>query len=50
MLELQAPFDVLTIHPYRRTLNDRAFLHDLLRVSDLVRRPDGTRVRFGSRN
>jgi hypothetical protein len=43
MLELEAPFDILTIHPYRRALNDRAFLHDLERVSDLVRRPDGTR-------
>jgi len=43
MLELETPFDILTIHPYRRTLNDQAFLNDLLRVSDLVRRPDGTR-------
>jgi hypothetical protein len=43
MLELGAPFDVLTIHPYRRTLNDQAFLDDLRQVSDLVRRPDGTR-------
>jgi hypothetical protein len=43
MLELGAPFDVLTIHPYRRVLNDRAFLDDLTRVSELVRRPDGTR-------
>jgi hypothetical protein len=43
MLELDAPFDILTIHPYRRVLNDRAFLNDLLRVSELVRRPDGTR-------
>jgi hypothetical protein len=43
MLELDAPFDVLTVHPYRRTLNDQAFLDDLREVSDLVRRPDGTR-------
>jgi hypothetical protein len=43
VIELQAPFDILTIHPYRRTLNDREFLTDLHRVSDLVRRPDGTR-------
>jgi hypothetical protein len=43
MLELDAPFDILTIHPYSRTLNDRVFINDLHRVSDLVRRPDGTR-------
>jgi GH35 family endo-1,4-beta-xylanase len=43
MLELGAPFDILTIHPYRRTLNDQAFLEDLRQASDLVRRPDGTR-------
>ena len=43
MLELDAPFDILTIHPYRRTLNDQAFLDDLREVSDLVRRPDGSR-------
>lgn len=42
MLELDAPFDILTIHPYRRSLNDQAFLADLRKASDLVRRPDGT--------
>jgi hypothetical protein len=41
MLELGAPFDILTIHPYRRVLDDRAFEEDLRRVSDLVREPDG---------
>jgi hypothetical protein len=42
MLSLGAPFDILTIHPYRRSLNDQAFLDDLRKVSELVRRPDGT--------
>ncbi len=41
MLERDAPFDILTIHPYRKTLNDQAFLDDLRKVSELVRRPDG---------
>lgn len=43
MLGRQAPFDVLTIHPYRRELDDRKFVDDLKRVSDLVRLPDGRR-------
>ncbi|MCP5524205.1 MAG: beta-galactosidase [Verrucomicrobiales bacterium] len=43
MLELKAPFDVLTIHPYRTHLNDQAFIDDLKKVSDQVRLPDGTR-------
>jgi hypothetical protein len=43
MLGLGAPFDILTIHPYRRALDDRAFIDDLKRVSDLVRLPDGRR-------
>ena len=42
MLKLDAPFDILTIHPYRRSLHDQAFLDDLRKVSALVRRPDGT--------
>jgi hypothetical protein len=42
MLKLDAPFDILTIHPYRRSLQDQAFLDDLRKVSDLVRRPDGS--------
>jgi len=43
MLELQAPFDILTIHPYRTHLNDLAFIEDLKKVSNQVKRPDGTR-------
>jgi hypothetical protein len=43
MLELQAPFDILTIHPYRTHLNDQAFIEDLKKVSDLVKLPDGER-------
>ena len=41
MLELQAPFDILTIHPYRVHLNDLAFIEDLKKVSDQVKLPDG---------
>jgi hypothetical protein len=43
MLKLGTPFDVLTIHPYRRQFDDVAFINDLKKVSDQVRRPDGTR-------
>jgi len=43
MLELKAPFDVLTIHPYRTRLNDQVFIQDLKDVSDQARRADGTR-------
>ncbi|MGA2030810.1 MAG: beta-galactosidase [Thermoguttaceae bacterium] len=43
MLALKAPFDVLTIHPYRAVLDDQAFIRDLKRVSDLVKLPDGSR-------
>ncbi len=43
MLAKKTPFDVLTIHPYRKVLDDRAFIDDLKRVSDLVRLPDGRR-------
>jgi hypothetical protein len=43
MLELQAPFDILTIHPYRAHLNDLAFIEDLKKVSDQVKLPDGKR-------
>jgi hypothetical protein len=43
MLARKAPFDVLTIHPYRSILNDRAFIGDLKKVSDLVQLPDGRR-------
>lgn len=43
MLALKAPFDILTIHPYRSHLNDQAFIGDLQKVSDQVRLPDGRR-------
>ena len=43
MLALKAPFDILTIHPYRSQLNDAAFIADLQKVSDQVRLPDGRR-------
>jgi hypothetical protein len=43
VLELGAPFDILTVHPYRTTLDDRVFVTDLKRAADLVRRPDGRR-------
>jgi hypothetical protein len=43
MLAREAPFDVLTIHPYRKLLEDRIFLNELKITSDLVRLPDGRR-------
>lgn len=43
MLELKAPFDVLTIHPYRKFLDDAAFIDDLKKVSAQVQRPDAPR-------
>jgi hypothetical protein len=43
MLKLGTPFDVLTIHPYRKVLDDAAFIADLKKVSDQVKLPDGTR-------
>jgi len=43
MLARKVPFDVLTIHPYRKTLDDRKFINDLKKVSDLVKLPDGRR-------
>ena len=36
-MSLNAPFDILTIHPYRKVLNDRAFINELKIVSDLVK-------------
>ena len=39
----KAPFDILTIHPYRRVLDDQGFISDLKRVSDVVKLPDGRR-------
>ncbi len=41
-MDLGGPFDILTIHPYRGVLDDRAFIGDLKKVADLVKRPDGT--------
>lgn len=41
MLKLGTPFDVLTIHPYRKQLDDAAFIADLKKVSNQVRLPDG---------
>jgi len=43
MLELKAPFDILTIHPYRTHLNDLEFIDDLKKVSDQVKLPGGQR-------
>jgi len=43
MLARKAPFDILTIHPYRRVLDDQGFINDLKRVSDVVKLPDGRR-------
>ena len=43
MLKLGAPFDVLTIHPYRSKYDDQAFIADLMKVSDQVKLPDGKR-------
>ncbi|MDX9754735.1 MAG: beta-galactosidase, partial [bacterium] len=43
MMDLGTPFDVLTIHPYRRILNDRDFIADLKEASDLVQNADGTK-------
>jgi hypothetical protein len=42
-MELGAPFDILTIHPYRGQLDDKAFIGDLQKVADLVKKPDGAR-------
>lgn len=36
MLLLQAPFDILTIHPYRERLNEKEFISELKKASDLV--------------
>lgn len=38
-MELGAPFDILTIHPYRAKLDDRAFIAELQRTAELVKRP-----------
>jgi GH35 family endo-1,4-beta-xylanase len=41
-MELGAPFDVLTIHPYRGHMDDQAFIGDLKKAAELVKRPDGS--------
>lgn len=40
-MELGAPFDILTIHPYRRQLDDNGFLADLQKAAELTKKPDG---------
>ena len=42
VLDAKAPFDVLTIHPYRRVLKDRVFIDELKKVYEMVRLPNGT--------
>ena len=41
-MQLGAPFDILTIHPYRGHLEDKAFISDLQKVAELVKNPDGS--------
>ena len=43
MLALNAPFDILTIHPYRKKLDDFGFIRELENVSEMVRLPGGKR-------
>ncbi len=43
MMGLGTPFDVLTIHPYRRVLEDLEFIQDLIKASDLTANADGSR-------
>ncbi len=43
MLAKQAPFDVLTVHPYRTVLKEDEFIGDLKRASDRVQLAAGTR-------
>ncbi len=40
MLEMEVPFDVLTIHPYRRVFDDHEFIEDLKEASQVVERKD----------
>ncbi len=39
VMDRGAPFDELTIHPYRHHLNDDAFIRELQQVRDIVQRP-----------
>lgn len=41
MQELQAPFDILTIHPYRSKLVESEFINELKRASAMVKLPGG---------
>lgn len=41
-MDLGAPFDILTIHPYRWNFDDRVFIGDLKKVADQVKRADGS--------
>jgi hypothetical protein len=43
MLQLQTPFDVLTIHPYRSVLEETNFINELKRASDMAMLPGGMR-------
>jgi hypothetical protein len=38
-MDLGAPFDILTIHPYRRTMDDLGFVRELRAAAGLVSRP-----------
>jgi len=40
-MQLGAPFDILTIHPYRGHLDDKVFISDLHKVAELVKPADG---------
>jgi len=41
-IELGAPFDILTIHPYRRRLEDRSFVQQLRDAAEVAKAPNGT--------
>lgn len=41
VMERGAPFDALTIHPYRRTLDDEGFIQELQDVHNLTGKKDG---------
>jgi hypothetical protein len=47
MLKRKTPFDVLTIHPYRRELKDSEFIADLQKAADAVKLATGRNDRFG---
>ena len=37
-----APFDILTIHPYRKELNDHILIEEVRQAADLAKRDNGT--------